>query len=287
MPYDNALLTDPLTFISMTSVIAFIGGGNMAASLLGGLRAAQHPASHLRVAELDGARRDWLQQTFGVPAFSQAADAVADANAVVLAVKPQQMHQALQGLTLREGCTVISIAAGLSVSTLRRWLGDHVHIIRTMPNTPALLGAGISGLFAPAGTPQAARDVAHHVLSAAGQCVWVKTEAQIDAVTAVSGSGPAYFFLLTEAMREAGTALGLDAETAARLAKYTLIGAARMADGDVDVAELRARVTSKGGTTFAALQTFEDGGFHTLTGAALAAAAARAAELGQLLDKDS
>lgn len=270
----------------MSSVIAFIGGGNMAASLIGGLRAAGHAPERVRVAEIGAERREWLRQQFGVAVFEQAAPAVSGAEAVVLAVKPQQMRDALQGLHMDAGTVIVSIAAGLRLASLQRWLGDGLHYVRSMPNTPALLGAGISGLYAPPSTPAPARALAETILSAAGDCVWLDDEAQMDAVTALSGSGPAYYFALTEALREAGAALGLAPETAARLARQTFIGAARMAAGDDDVAELRARVTSRGGTTEAALQRLEAGGLRELFRDALAAAAQRGAELGATLDPE-
>ncbi len=270
----------------MTPVIAFVGGGNMAASLIGGLLAAGQPAAQLRVAEIGAERRDWLAREFAVSVHERAADAVTGAEAIVLAVKPQQMRDALAGLNLLPGTVVVSIAAGLRIATLRRWLGDGPHYIRTMPNTPALLGAGITGLYATLDTPAPAREIAETILRAAGECVWLDDEAQIEAVTAVSGSGPAYFFLLAETMRNAGVALGLSPDTAAKLAQQTFIGAARMAEGDVDVAELRARVTSKGGTTEAAVRTLESGGLHELFRNALSAAAQRGTELGTALDEE-
>ncbi|MES0872526.1 pyrroline-5-carboxylate reductase [Sinimarinibacterium thermocellulolyticum] len=271
----------------MSSRIAFIGGGNMAASLIGGLLTAGHDAARIRVAEIGDERRAWLRQRFGVEVFADAAAAIDGAEALVLAVKPQQMREALAGLRPQAGTTVISIAAGLALASLRRWLGAHLHYVRSMPNTPALLGAGISGLYAPPTTPASARALAESILGAAGDYVWLDEESQMDAVTAVSGSGPAYYFALTEALREAGVALGLAPETAARLARQTFIGAARMAAGDDDVAELRARVTSKGGTTEAALQRFEAGGLSDLVKQAVAAAARRGAELGAMLDREA
>lgn len=271
----------------MSSRIAFIGGGNMAASLIGGLLAAGHDAARIRVAEIGAERRAWLQQQFGIEAFGTAAEAIAGAEAIVLAVKPQQMRDALAGLRPAAGTTVVSIAAGLQLASLRRWLGTDLHYVRSMPNTPALLGAGISGLYASPETPASARALAEAILGAAGDCVWLDDESQMDAVTALSGSGPAYYFALTEALRDAGVALGLAPQTAARLARQTFIGAARMADGEDDVAELRARVTSKGGTTEAALQRLEAGGLGPLFKDALAAAAQRGAELGATLDPEN
>ncbi|MGQ0621283.1 MAG: pyrroline-5-carboxylate reductase [Panacagrimonas sp.] len=269
----------------MSEVIAFIGGGNMAASLIGGLIAAGHPASGIRVAEPETARAALLRERFGVEVKAAGGEIVAGAQTVVLAVKPQQMGIALKGLRPDAGSTLVSIAAGVRLGFLRRALGDTVHLVRCMPNTPALYGCGISGLFAADGTPDAARQRAETVLRAAGAICWLKAESELDAVTALSGSGPAYVFLLVEAMRDAGRALGLDADTAAKLAAQTCVGAARMiAAGTADVAELRAQVTSKGGTTEAALAHLEKAGLRPMIRDAIAVASCRSAELGDALE---
>ena len=268
----------------MARTIAFIGGGNMATSLIGGLIAAGTEPKLLRVAEPDADRAAALRSRYGVHTAGSGSEIVAGAAAVVLAVKPQQLVQAVKPLQLAAGTTVLSIAAGVRVDTLRAALGHQVHLVRSMPNTPALYGCGISGLYAPPGTPAAARELAQAILDAAGQTCWVEHEADLDAVTAVSGSGPAYFFLLTEAMREAGEQLGLSPAVAAQLAARTLVGAAKMVDaGDTDVAVLRAQVTSKGGTTEAALRHLESAGMRPMLAAALAAAARRSRELGDEL----
>ncbi|MGH8456447.1 MAG: pyrroline-5-carboxylate reductase [Stenotrophobium sp.] len=272
----------------MQPLIVFIGGGNMAAALIGGLVAAGHAPARIRAAEPNAERALWLGEKFGIAVAPTAAQAIAGAKAVVLAVKPQQMAEALDGLKLDAGATVVSIAAGVRLASLRSWLGDKVHCVRTMPNTPALYQKGITGLFAPAGTPDAAKQLAESILKATGETCWLKSEADLDAVTALSGSGPAYFFLLTEVLREAGTKLGLDAETAARLALQTFIGAAEMAaKTGQDVASLRAQVTSKGGTTEAALAALESGGIRAIFERALFAAATRGRELGDLLESKS
>ncbi|MDP3857905.1 MAG: pyrroline-5-carboxylate reductase [Stagnimonas sp.] len=267
--------------------VAFIGGGNMAAALIGGLLKTGWPVAKIAVAEPVTARADWLRAQFGVPVAASAAELGDDADALVLAVKPQQMREALAGIRTRPGALVVSIAAGVRLATLRRLLGDSLAYVRTMPNTPALFGAGITGLYAPAGTPDSARALAQVLLAAAGDCVWVQREEELDAVTALSGSGPAYFFLLVEALREAGTALGLAPEVAAQLAAQTCIGAARMvADAGQDVSQLRANVTSKGGTTEAALQHLESAGLRAIFAEALRLADARAKQLGDALDTD-
>jgi pyrroline-5-carboxylate reductase len=266
-------------------ILAFIGGGNKATSLIGGLLAAGGNAAELRVAEPSAERAAALRARFaGLTVAPSGADVVPGAAAIVLAVKPQQMGEALRGLQPDAGATVVSIAAGVRLDTLRAALGDALHYVRSMPNTPALYGCGISGLFAPAGTPAAARALAESILGAAGKTCWVASEADLDAVTAVSGSGPAYYFLLTEALREAGAALGLPADIARQLADQTLIGAARMVEqGSTDVAELRAQVTSKGGTTEAALRHLENAGLRRIFAEALRAAAQRSRELGDEL----
>lgn len=275
----------------MSAQIAFIGGGNMAASLIGGLLKAGHPRDRLAVAELFAERAEWLRRTFDLRVVPEPQQACDDAQLVVLAVKPQQMREALSGLRLAPDCVVVSIAAGLQLATLQQWLGPDVHLVRTMPNTPALLGAGISGLYARPSVPVSARELATYVLNAAGTCVWLESEDQIEAVTAVSGSGPAYFFFVTEAMREAGVKLGLSPEMATQLAVQTFIGAARMAEDGVarsiDVTQLRANVTSKGGTTAVAIGHLENAGLRTIFDEALHAAAARGRELGASLAKEN
>ncbi|MGQ0529395.1 MAG: pyrroline-5-carboxylate reductase [Panacagrimonas sp.] len=272
----------------MADLIAFVGGGNMAASLIGGLIAAAHPADRIRVAEPDAARAQALRARFGVEVRSTAAEIIGGAQILVLAVKPQQMGAALAGLKPDAGCCVVSIAAGIRLGFLREALGASAHYVRSMPNTPALYGCGISGLYADASTPAEARHRAETVLRAAGEICWLQHESELDAVTAVSGSGPAYFFLLVEAMREAGVALGLAPQTAAQLAARTCIGAARMIEaGSTDVAELRAQVTSKGGTTEAALKHLENAGLRSIFRDALAAASARSRDMGDELERQT
>ena len=265
--------------------IAFIGGGNMAASLIGGLLKSAHPAARVRVAEPDAARADWLRDELRVDVRARGAEVVAGCAAIVLAVKPQAMREALRDLKPDAGATIISIAAGVRLATIQRALGKALHYVRTMPNTPALYGCGITGLFAPSATPAAARELAQNILAAAGATVWLPREEDLDAVTALSGSGPAYFFLLTEALREAGEALGLEKQTASQLARQTCVGAGRMLqDAAVDVAELRAQVTSKGGTTEAAVTHLEASGLRAIFRDALRKAAERARAMGDALD---
>ena len=243
------------------------------------------PASSVHVVEPLAARRDWLRQQFGLQVLEHAADLPAT-QALVLAVKPQQIAEAVATLKPAPGTVVVSIVAGLRLGTLRRLLGNSVQLVRTMPNTPALLGAGITGLFASADTTAEARALTEALLAAAGVSVWVETEDQLDAVTALSGSGPAYFFKLVEVLRDAGTALGLKADVAATLAQHTCLGAARMlAESGSDAGTLRVQVTSKGGTTEAALQSLDRAGLAAIFADALAAADARAKALGDALDR--
>ena len=263
--------------------IAFIGGGNMARSLIGGLIAQGRSPASIHVAEPVQALRDALAADFGVEVHERASDAAVDRQSWVLAVKPQVMRQvceALSELAQWQRPLVVSIAAGITAAQLERWLGGDIAVVRTMPNTPALLGAGVTGLFASDRVDAQGRGFAEALLSAAGKTVWIDDEAQMDAVTAVSGSGPAYVFLLAEAMVDAGIQEGLPPEAARTLALQTVLGAARMlTESDVDAAELRRRVTSPNGTTQAAIETFEAGGLRALVSDAIHAARVRGAEL--------
>ena len=265
--------------------IAFIGAGNMAASLIGGLLARGLPAANLSASEPLAEQRQRIAAAHGIRVTEDNAAAIAGADIIVLAVKPQVMKPVCQALApaLPAGALIVSIAAGIPCASLSAWLGTAA-IVRCMPNTPALLREGASGLYANARTSAAQREQAGELLGAVGLALWLDEEAQIDAVTAVSGSGPAYFFLLMEAMSAAGQRLGLDAATASLLARQTALGAARMAlESDVDPAELRRRVTSPKGTTEAAIKTFQAGGFEALVEQALQAAAHRSAELAEQL----
>lgn len=270
--------------------IAFIGAGNMAASLIGGLRAQGVPAERIRASDPGAEQRAKISAEHGIFICADNAEAVAGADVIVLAVKPQVMKSVCQALAphLTEGQLIVSIAAGIPCDSLERWLGEQAAavpaIVRCMPNTPALLGQGVSGLYATARVSAEQRQQAEQLLSAVGVALWLDDEQEIDAVTAVSGSGPAYFFLLIEAMTAAGEQLGLPRETAAQLTLQTALGAARMAlESEVDAAELRRRVTSPNGTTEAAIKSFQAGGFEALVHQALNAAATRSAELAEQL----
>lgn len=261
--------------------MTFIGGGNMATALISGLARAGDISSTVRVADPSGQARERLSATFGIECFADPATAVAGADVVVLAVKPQVMPTVLASLAGRidAGALVISVAAGTLISSITEALGIRT-VIRAMPNTPALLGAGVTGFHASAACSDAQRATAIQLLSTAGATVEVDHESLIDVVTAVSGSGPAYFFLLTEALRAAGESLGLDPEAADTLATHTAHGAGVMVlEGGADVAELRRRVTSPGGTTQAALDALRAGGFSERVEAAVEAATRRGREL--------
>ena len=269
-----------------TPRIAFVGAGNMAASLIGGLRAQGVDAALLRASDPGAEQRARISAEHGIEVFADNADAVSGADVVVLSIKPQVMKIVCQALapSLRDGQLIVSIAAGITCASLENWLGNDRPIVRCMPNTPALLREGASGLYANANVSAVQREQAEQLLSAVGLALGLDEEHLIDAVTAVSGSGPAYFFLLVEAMIAAGEKLGLPHETAARLTQQTALGAARMVIGsDVDAAELRRRVTSPAGTTEAAIKTFQAGGFEALVEQALGAAARRSAELAEQL----
>ncbi|MES2818858.1 MAG: pyrroline-5-carboxylate reductase [Pseudomonadota bacterium] len=270
--------------------IGFIGAGNMSASLIGGLRAQGFAAANLRASDPGAEQRAKIAADHGIPVFADNAEAIAEADVVLLAVKPQALKAVCLALApnLRPGQLVVSIAAGIGLSSLEQWLGAGADtpraIVRCMPNTPALLRQGASGLFANAQVSTLQRQQAEQLLAAVGLVVWVEEEKQIDAVTAVSGSGPAYFFLLIEAMTAAGEQLGLPRAIAAQLTLQTALGAAQMAAGsDVEAAELRRRVTSPGGTTEAAINAFQAGGFQALVEQALNAAARRSVELAEQL----
>jgi pyrroline-5-carboxylate reductase len=267
----------------MQLTAGFIGGGNMGSALVRGL--IQHGADAARLVVSDAAQsiRQTLATELGVRVSANNLEAIEGAQIVIVAVKPQDMARTLSPLRdvlQAAGAVVLSVAAGIRVDDLRSWCGSGVPIVRAMPNRPALSGHGATGLFAPAGTSQAARDLAAAVMGAVGTTTWVTREDQLDVVTALSGSGPAYFFLLAEQLTEAAVALGLERATARELALQTLFGAGHMARAsDGDLARLRAEVTSKGGTTEAALKAFEADGLRDIVARAVRAATERSREL--------
>jgi len=265
--------------------IAFIGAGNMAASLIGGLRAKGLDATQIRASDPGDETRARVNAEHGIEVFADNAEAIQGADVIVMAVKPQAMKAVCEAIrpSLKPNQLVVSIAAGITCASMNNWLGDQP-VVRCMPNTPALLRQGVSGLFATGQVTAEQREQAQELLSAVGIALWLNEEQQLDAVTAVSGSGPAYFFLLIEAMTAAGVKLGLPAEIAAQLTVQTALGAAHMAvASDVDAAELRRRVTSPAGTTEAAIKSFQAGGFEALVEKALGAAAHRSAEMAEQL----
>jgi pyrroline-5-carboxylate reductase len=263
--------------------IAFLGGGNMARSLIGGLVARGADPAQLHVAEPVAELRQALAADFGVQVFAEAAEAVQGTDLWLLAVKPQVMRTVCESVADQAQARqplVVSIAAGITVQALQQWLGGGLAVVRCMPNTPALLGAGVTGLYAADNVTPAQRERADQVLGSAGTTVWIGKESLMDAVTAVSGSGPAYVFLLAEAMQAAGEAEGLAPDAARALVVQTLLGAGRMlAESGEPAAELRRRVTSPGGTTQAAIERFQADGFQAMVGRAIAAARQRGAEL--------
>ncbi len=274
--------------------IGFIGGGNMAAAIIGGLRSAGVEAARLRVVEPVAQQRDSLQERFGVAVQAAPGPELAGVDVLVWAVKPQQFAQAAQALresspqaSQASQALHLSIMAGVRCAAIERHAAAR-RVVRAMPNTPALIGRGVAGLYANSGCGELDRERAAQVLGPTGELVWVDDEPALDAVTAVSGSGPAYVFYVLEAMSDAGVRLGLPQATARRLALGTIAGAAALAEASpLSPGQLREQVTSKGGTTAAALQVL---GARDVAGAfdeALRAAAARAAELADELDRPS
>jgi pyrroline-5-carboxylate reductase len=265
-------------------LITFIGGGNMATALISGL--VNPPRAHiqLRVSDPNEQARRHLESTFGAATYTDTGQAIAGADVILLAIKPQTMQQVLDELRGRTtpGQMVLSIAAGTTIGRIRNSLGDEVSVIRSMPNTPALIGHGITGVVASDNCSGEQRMQAQEILEAAGEVVWLDDESLMDAVTAISGTGPAYYFLLAEALADAARAMGLPAETADRLASVTCFGAgAMLASNPGEAAELRRRVTSPGGTTQAAMQVMSDGRFRELLARAAEAARKRSRQLSE------
>lgn len=267
--------------------ILFIGGGNMAAAIIGGLTAGGWPAASITAVDVLADARANLERRFGIRTAADTA-AAASAGCVVLAVKPQQMREVAMTIApVIDSPLVVSIAAGIRCADIARWLGSGPRIVRAMPNTPALVAAGISGLYAMPSVSAVQRDTAERILSAVGATFWVDEERDLDAVTAVSGSGPAYVFYFIEALEQAALELGLKPEIARQSAMATFAGAVKLAAaGDATPAALRERVTSKGGTTERAIGLLDQTGVRDAFKRAVHGAAARAAELGDTLGKD-
>jgi pyrroline-5-carboxylate reductase len=272
-------------------LIGFIGAGNMARSLAGGLINNGWPESGLLLADPLPEQRQGVESALGLKTSADNREVAARAGILVLAVKPQVMAAVARGLaeTVRaKRPLVISLAAGVRLEALERWLGADLPIVRVMPNTPALIGSGASGLYANRHVSEAQREQAEAILRAVGVTVWLDNEGLLDAVTALSGSGPAYFFLVMEALEQAAVRAGLEAQQARLLTLETAYGAAKMAlEGGEEPSVLRRRVTSPGGTTEAAVKVLEDGGVRRLFDEAVRAAGARARELGDLFGKDA
>ncbi len=267
--------------------IAFIGAGNMATSLIGGLRAQGVEPDSISASDPGLETRERVSAEHGIKVFADNAEAIEGADVVLLAVKPQMMKAVCETLrtSLKPNQLIVSIAAGITCASIKTWLGEQP-LVRCMPNTPALLRQGVSGLYATPEATAAQREQAEQLLSAVGIALWLDQEKQLDAVTALSGSGPAYFFFLIEAMTAAGVKLGLPADVAGKFTLQTALGAALMATGsDVDAAELRRRVTSPAGTTEAAIKSFQANGFEAMVETAMSAAARRSAEMAEVLGK--
>jgi pyrroline-5-carboxylate reductase len=274
--------------------ITFIGGGNMGRALIGGLLASGFNPSQISVVEANAATALKLHEDFGVKGISaleQIAFDISKNNAVVMAIKPQDFNVVAKGLAAKlkhssaPGPLILSIAAGIRLKDMSRWL-DHARCVRAMPNTPALIGKGITGLFADKAVNESDRNLAQTICNAVGESIWVSEEKLMDIVTAVSGSGPAYVFAFLEAMQSAGEKLGLDTKSARKLAYATLEGATQLAHNSAEHASvLRERVTSKGGTTAAALEVMKEQGWQEILEKAIDAASQRGKVMGDELGK--
>ncbi|MGM8850694.1 pyrroline-5-carboxylate reductase [Salinicola sp. V024] len=279
-----------MTDSPQASRIVFIGAGNMASAIFGGMLDSGYPAEAIVATSRSQEKRDDISQRYGIRTMQDNLAAVQEADVVILAVKPQMMRDLC--LSLREAVQVrrplvVSVAAGLDAATLDGWLGGGLALIRCMPNTPSLVGAGVSGLYANDRVSDGERQLVTELLTSVGLVEWVDQETQIEAVTAISGSGPAYFFLFMESLEAAGIELGLPAESARRLALQTAFGAAKMArESEFDPAELRRRVTSPNGTTERAINAFEEAGLRDIVGRATQACAERARELSRELSRE-
>lgn len=272
-----------MTTVAPYPLTTFIGAGNMASSLIAGLIAAGVPRERIRASAPSESSRERLKLSYQIEVFSENSMAVQGADVIVLAVKPQIIRGVCEGLAryLPKGVLVVSIAAGVTCSALRIWTNDsNLPVVRCMPNTPSAIGCGAVGIFATTNVSSSQRDVAQRLMGTVGEVEWLAEEELVDAVTALSGSGPAYFFLLMEAMITAGQQLGLSDAVAERLCIQTALGAAAMArDTDLNVTKLREQVTSKKGTTEAAIKVFLSEGFVGMVERALEAAAVRSREL--------
>lgn len=267
--------------------ITFIGGGNMATAMIGGMVAQGFSGNEIHVVDPDPVRQALLTSTYGVSVGEPNA-ALPVSDVIVFAVKPQQLQAIAAPLAAQIGnALVISIAAGIRIDSVARWLGNYARVVRVMPNTPALVRAGISGAYASAAVTAEDRAVAERILASIGEMVWVDDEAHMDGITAISGSGPAYVFYFMEALQAAARAQGFSPDLARKLAYQTFVGSIKLAmSSDDDAATLRVKVTSKGGTTERAINAFENSQLRSTIIGAAAAAAARSRELGEELGRD-
>jgi len=264
--------------------ICFIGGGNMATALIGGLTGKGYSAQQIAVVEISADNRSRLENDFSVQTFSDIAAGISGSEIIVLAVKPQQLREVAEILApLQSGQLLISIAAGIRAVDLARWCKSQA-IVRAMPNTPALIRSGMTGLYALPAVSLDQRDEAQNILNAVGETLWLQDEQMLDAVTAISGSGPAYVFYLIEALQQAAREIGFNAEDARRLSLATFLGASKLAaESEEDVSVLRARVTSKNGTTERALLSMAENRVAASIVQAAKAAQARSREMGDEL----
>jgi pyrroline-5-carboxylate reductase len=270
--------------------IAFLGGGNMALSLIGGLVSDGFNPSHIHIADPDANRLETIKASYAVQTYTDNTRAINECRVIVPAVKPQQLQHVVKQCSplWQDNMMLISIAAGIRLNDIARWLErPNAAIVRTMPNTPALVQAGATALYANEFVSAQQKELAESILRAVGITLWVQDEEQINVVTALSGSGPAYFFLVMEAIETAAIELGLEPETAKLLCLQTAFGASKMAlESNDSTALLRQKVTSPGGTTERAIHELEDGGLRSLFENALIAAALRARELATQLGED-
>lgn len=270
-----------------TPTIAIIGAGNMGSSLIGGLIKNGHPVDKLVATDPSAEKRQHLQQTFGIQTAEDNKSAISNADVIIFAVKPQMFETVateLKSIIAQQNQLIVSIAAGVRAESIETWLGGHAAVVRVMPNTPALIGAGASGLFANSAVTEDQHAIAESIMRAVGITIWVTDEKQLDTVTALSGSGPAYFFLILEALQDGAVELGLSHETAQLLAQQTALGAALMAIDSVHTpGELRKQVTSPGGTTEKAIRVLQENQVGAIFKKALVAAKERSEELANLL----
>ncbi len=275
---------------STNNTIAFVGAGNMAVSFIGGLVKCGFPADRIRASDPHLVRRDLVNNRFGVTVSPNNAAMVLADTILVLAVKPQEMESVCRQINeavANHRPLVISIAAGITTELLQRWLGAEVPVVRAMPNTPALVGVGAAALYAPDLVDKQQRQRAQAVLEAVGTAQWVQREAQMDVVTALSGSGPAYFFLLMEALRDAAIGLGMRGDVAEQLVQQTALGAATLIQSrNIDAATLRRQVTSPGGTTERAIKALEQADYREIVRQAIEAATERGRQMAQEMNEE-